>query len=132
MKSININNFNKFLETKTKEDNDKLSSDIENVDMEIEGEKVDNNDYEIEEILDVIIPSKEKEREYGNVDESTVSVHSDMTVKEAKRGDIIWVTALLRRRGTTSLTSPAVQGVLKVRIVDIFYGLQYLNKVLNK
>lgn len=130
MKSIN--NFNKFLETKTKEDSDKLSSDIENVDMEIEGEKVDNNDYEIEEILDVIIPSKEKEREYGNVDESTVSVHSDMTVKEAKRGDIIWVTALLRRRGTTSLTSPAVQGVLKVRIVDIFYGLQYLNKVLNK
>ena len=130
MKSIN--NFNKFLETKTKEDSDKLSSDIENVDMEIEGEKVDNNDYEIEEILDVIIPSKEKEREYGNVDESTVSVHSDMTVKEAKRGDIIWVTALLRRRGTTSLTSPAVQGVLKVRIVDIFYGLQYLKKVLNK
>lgn len=132
MKSIN--NFNKFLETKTKENDtdDKLSSDIENIDMEIEGQKVNNNDYEIEEILDVIIPSKEKGREFGNVDESTVSVHSDLTVKEAKRGDIIWVTALLRRRGTTSLTSPAVQGVLKVRIVDIYYGLQYLNKVLNK
>jgi len=118
--------FDQFWESNDTE----LSNDIEDIEMEVNGEKVKNGDYFIEEILDVIVPD---EKDFGNVDENlnAIGVHSDLTVREAKRGDIIWITALLRKKGTTSFTSPAVQGVLKVRIVDIFYGLQYLNKVIN-
>jgi len=31
-----------------------------------------------------------------------------------------------------SMTSPATQAVIKLRIVDIYQGLSYLNKVINK
>jgi len=125
--------FDKFFETNDKlvkpESQYPLSNDIE---MEIDGENVNMEEYFIEDVLDVIIPD---EKEYGNAlkeKSSSIGVHSDLTVKETKRGDIIWVTALLRKKGTTSFTSPAVQGVLKVRVVDIFYGLTMLNKVINK
>lgn len=127
--------FDQFSESKKEsskdDEQDQLSNDVENVEMEIDGVKVNNGDYFIEDVLDVIIPD---EKEFGNVEENlnAIGVHSDLTVRQAKRGDIIWVTALLRKKGTTSFTSPAVQGVLKVRIVDIYYGLQYLNKVINK
>jgi hypothetical protein len=36
------------------------------------------------------------------------------------------------RKSGTSMTSPAVQAVLRLRIIDIYRGLSYLNKVLNK
>jgi len=134
---MDIKKFTKFHENKKdkSEDNqEELSDDIHDVDLEIDGEKVENGDYEIESIIDVIIPDDEKEKkEYGNsIEENSVTVQSDMTVKKTKRGDIIWITALLRRKGTTSFNSPAKQGVLKLRVIDIFYGLQYINKVLNQ
>lgn len=135
---INIKKFNTFHENKSEEkksgDQEELSDDIHDIDLEIDGEPAEKGDYEIESIIDVIVPENEKDKkEYGNsVEESSVTVQSDMTVKQAKRGDIIWITALLRRKGTTSFNSPAKQGVLKVRIIDIYYGLQYINKVLNQ
>lgn len=135
---INIKKFNTFHESKSKEkksgDQEELSDDIHDVDLEIDGEPAEKGDYEIESIIDVIVPEDKKDKkEYGNsVEESSVTVQSDMTVKQAKRGDIIWITALLRRKGTTSFNSPAKQGVLKLRVIDIFYGLQYINKVLNQ
>ena len=128
-----MKNFNQFFESKepenSKDEQETLSDDI--VEVDVDGEKVDMKDYYIEDILDVIVP--DEEMEYGNVEENlnAIGVHSDLTVRDVKRGDIIWITALLRKRGSTSFTSPAVQGVLKVRIVDIYYGLQYLNKVIN-
>ncbi|CAG7581570.1 MAG: hypothetical protein SLAVMIC_00907 [uncultured marine phage] len=130
-----IHKFNQFFESKEPENSkdetqETLSDDV--LEVEVDGEEVDMKDYYIEDVLDVIIPD---EKEFGNsVEENlnAIGVHSDLTVRQAKRGDIIWITALLRKKGTSSFTSPAVQGVLKVRIVDIYYGLQYLNKVINK
>lgn len=136
---INIKKFNTFHENKSEDDKksgeqEELSDDINDVELEIDGEPAEKGDYEIESIIDVIVPKDKKDKkEYGNsVEESSVTVQSDMTVKEAKRGDIIWITALLRRKGTTSFNSPAKQGVLKLRVIDIYYGLQYINKVLNQ
>jgi hypothetical protein len=125
-----IKKFNQFFESSDSVEQDPLSDDI--VEVEVDGEDVDMKDYFIVDILDVIVP---EEKDFGNsVEENlnAIGVHTDLTVRQAKRGDIIWITALLRKRGSTSFTSPAVQGVLKVRIVDIYYGLQYLNKVINK
>lgn len=134
---MDIKRFNTFHESKKSnkkvdDEQEELSDDINDADLEIEGEPAEKGDYEIESIIDVIV-EPEEEKEYGNsIEENSVTVQSDMTVKEAKRGDIIWITALLRRKGTTSFNSPAKQGVLKLRIVDIYYGLQYINKVLNQ
>jgi len=108
---------------------DELSNDLEMFDKE-KVEKLDPKDYDIVEILDVFHDTEDTE--YGNASESSITMHSDLSVKQTKRGDIIWISALLQKKDTTSFNSPAVQGVLKVRVVDIYYGLQMLNKVAKK
>jgi len=109
-----------------------LSDDIEIINIEGEDDdKFDDKEFEIESIIDVIKP---EDIEYGNeldIDESITTQAHTMDGKNYKRGDTIYITALLRKKGTTSFNSPSVQGVLKVRITDIYYGLQYLNKVIN-
>jgi hypothetical protein len=105
-----------------------LSSDAESETFDMDGNKI-SGPLEIESIIDVFTDPSE----IPGVSESAsgISFNTDLSVKEVKRGDNIWITALLRKPGTTSFNSPAVQGVIKVRVVDIYYGLQYLNKVIN-
>jgi hypothetical protein len=104
---------------------DELSSDIKDPKLEDEIERL-KGDYQIEEILDIFMDPKDIP-----IVEGAIGINTDLSVKEVKRGDYIWITALLRKNGQ-SFNSPAVQGVIKLRVVDIFYGLQYLNKVINK
>jgi hypothetical protein len=47
--------------------------------------------------------------------------------KELKRGDIIWLTALLKKPGSSY--NPQTIGLVKVRIVDLYYGLNKLNYI---
>ncbi len=103
-----------------------LSDDIDSEIFDNNGEKLEG-EYEIESIIDVFTDPKD----ITSVSEN-FGINQDLSVKEVKRGNTIWITALLRKPGTTSFTSPAVQGILKLRIVDIYYGLQYLSKVINK
>jgi len=104
-------------------DYNNLSDDIELI--KIDGEKLDFKEFEIESIIDIItLDTKSKLSE-----SITTAVATDG--ESYKRGDIIYITALLRKKGTSSFNSPAVQGVLKLRITDIYYGLQLLNKVIN-
>ena len=92
-------------------------------------------EWEIEAIQDVILDIDEAIERFGSdfVNEagSAIGTHADLSVKEVKRGETMFITALLRKKGTTSFNAQAVQGVLKVRVVDIFYGLQYLDKALK-
>lgn len=104
-----------------------LSKDIEGEIFEVDVEKIKNGEYEIESIIDVFLDPKDLPIK---LQESGVGVNTDLSVKEVKRGDTIYITAFLRKPGM-SLASPAVQGVLKLRVVDMFYGLQHLNKALN-
>ncbi len=104
-----------------------LSDDITTDIFDMDGDKI-KGPLEIESIIDIFTdPSKIP----GIKEAAGVSLNTDLSVKEVKRGDSIWITALLRKPGTTSFNSPAVQGVIKLRVVDIYYGLQYLNKVIN-
>lgn len=54
---------------------------------------------------------------------------TDFQTKEVKRGDIIWVTAFIKKSGSTSWSSQQSQAVLKCRIVDIYNGLNKLKYV---
>jgi len=126
---MKIKRFSQYNENK-KDELEPLSDDIELIEVDGEdGEDFDFKEFEIDSIIDVIVAD---DMEYGNeLVEAMISTHADVSKKETKRGDTLYITALLRKKGTTSFNSPAVQGVLKVRVVDIYYGLQYLNKVVN-
>lgn len=120
-----------FNEKKGDESQEQTSDAINDVEMESEdGEKLNPKDYEIESIIDFIKP---EDIDYGNeLVESSITTHVGAEGKDYKRGDIIYISALIRKKGTTSFNSPAKTAVLKCRITDIYFGLQYLKKVINK
>ena len=103
-----------------------LSSDIENPIFDINVEKIKNGEYEIDSIIDVFLDPKDIK-----VDEANVINFNTELSGEIKRGELLYVVALLRKKGTTTYSSPAVQAVLKVRIVDIYHGLSYLSKLIK-
>ena len=105
---------------------DELSNDIESIDLEMDIEKIKSGGFEIESIIDVFHDPKDIEIKENNI----IGIPSDLSKKELKRGDTIYITALIKKKGM-SFSAPATQAVLKVRIVDIYHGLAYLNKVLN-
>src|ERR1035437_3230909 len=70
--------------------------------------------FEIESIIDVFLDPKDIP--IGIREANVVGgVNVDLSVKEFKRGEYIWITALMRRPGTTSFNSPAIQGIVKCR-----------------
>ena len=102
-----------------------LSSDIESNSVDIPIEKL-SGEYHIEEILDIFLDPKDIP-----VKEGMMGINTDLSNREIKRGELIYITALVRKSGH-SVTSPAVQCVIKLRVVDIYQGLQYLSKVINQ
>jgi hypothetical protein len=95
----------------------------------VDVDKIKSGEYEIDSIIDVFTdPDKleDKLKESG-----VIGVTTDFVNKEINRGDTIYITAMIRKKGTTSFSSPSVQAVLKLRIIDIYHGLSYLNKVLK-
>jgi hypothetical protein len=101
-----------------------LSNDIENKDLVVDLEKIKNGEYSIESIIDIIHEEP--------IEESNLIGGADFSQKDIKRGQYLYISCLMRKNGTSSLNSPAVQAVLQVKIVDITYGLSMLNKVINK
>ena len=127
----------KFHEFKQKElqgqstDNDQnLSSDIEFL------KKLDNGDYtvvtgsfEITQIISIITDDGEIDK----LEEAAggFQLSTDLTVKEVKRGDVLWLTAMLKRPHNTTPFNQTTMGVLKVRVLDYYYGLNKLKYVNN-
>lgn len=63
--------------------------------------------------------------------EENITVDTSLTLNEVKRGQIIWLTVLLRKKGTESYNTQNSMGVLKVRVVDIYMGLTMLKNVIK-
>ena len=103
---------------------DELSKDIEDKELEININDIKSGKFEIESIIDVFQDPKD-------IKENFVGLQSDLTKKEVKRGDTIYITAMIKKPGH-SMSSPATQAVIKLRVIDIYNGLSYLNKVINK
>ena len=55
-------------------------------------------------------------------------LNTDISLKQVKRGDIIYLTVLLQKPGSAVFTAQTM-GVLKVRISDIYFGLNILNTI---
>jgi hypothetical protein len=97
---------------------DYLSDDITKFEPEIEELK----GYVIDELVSISFEAPTTEG---------VIFNKGTDGDDVKKGETIYLTCMFRRKGTTSYSSPSIQGVIKCRVVDIIRGTQYLNKVLN-
>jgi hypothetical protein len=120
----------KVKEFKRKKEFDQLSSDIialrelENGDIE----KI-TDPVEIVQVTSVITYKDRIAKLEENISGGP-TFNADLGVKEVKRGDIIWVTALLQKpQKSTSWNAQPYYGVIKCRIVDIFWGLNKLKTI---
>jgi len=107
---------------------DTLSDDI------IAISKLDNGEYEkvtgpvnIVQITG-LITDKDEIKKLDEVAGGPV-LNTDLSLKQVKRGDTIWLTALLQRPSSSAVYSSQTLSVLKVRISDIFYGLSKLSSM---
>ena len=101
---------------------------------EREEENFNSSEWEIDSIISIMDEDPAKsEQERLETDEVSEAITFDATVpKDVKRGDHIWITALIKRKGATSMNDSGRQAVIKLRVVDIYYGLQHLNKIINR
>jgi hypothetical protein len=81
---------------------------------------------EIEQIVDIVKDPKDIKKI-----EENMTVDTSISVGEVKRGQIIYLTALLKRPRQTIPYNQTTMGVLKVRVVDYFYGLNKLKQVMK-
>lgn len=93
--------------------------------------KLDNGEYvKIKEPIEIIqiTGMLTDEDEIKKLDEIAGGpvINTDLSLKQVKRGQEIWITALLQKP-TSSVFNTQSIGLLKVRIIDIFYGLSKLS-----
>ena len=97
--------------------------------------KLDTEEYEeiegpvsISQITGVVTdPAEIKEIE--KVVKENFTLDTSVVIKDIKRGDILWLTAILEKKTKTASWNSQVLGVVKVRVVDYFYGLNKLNTI---
>jgi len=129
MKKDITTKFDDFKSKKAKKfDKDKehqqLSDDI------IAISKLDNGEYEkIKGPVEVVqitgaITDEDEIKKLNEIAGPLLS--TDISMKSVKRGQEIWITALLKKPGSSVYSSQTI-GLLKVRIVDIYYGLSKLS-----
>lgn len=88
-------------------------------------EPIDGDVWEIDKIIDVITDPKDIEK-YENAG-SNISM--DLTVKSVDVGQILWLTALLKPRNKSVAYPLGEMGVIKVKVMETFYGLNKLNQL---
>ena len=122
--------FNDFKDKKTKKfDKDKefqpLSDDI------IALSKLDNGEYEkVKGPIQIVqitgmIDDPEEIKKLDEIAGGPV-ISTDLALKQVKRGQELWITCLLQKPSTAVYNSQTM-GVLKVRIIDIYFGLSKLS-----
>jgi len=121
--------FNTYLTEKEKKDKDisNLSDGIIALEEIEDGEFIPiEGPIEIEQVVDII-----KDESVISKIEENMTVDTTVSVGEVKRGQIIYLTALLKRPHQTTPFNQTTMGVLKCRIVDYFYGLNKLKQVMK-
>ena len=99
-----------------------LSDDIEDLKDDIDSSSKEtklDGEWEIASIIDV---SKNKP-----VNEAII-INAELGDKTIKRGDYIYITAMIHRKGSTAYHQQQM-GVVKVRVTDIYNNLFILNSL---
>jgi len=116
-----INNFKDFSEGK---DNQNLQDDITTLVKDGDDYVKTTEPLELVQVTGVLTD----EEEIKKIEEG-MTVDQSLNVGNVTRGQIIWLTALLKKPGTSY--NNQTLGVLKVRVVDYYYGLSKLNQVMK-
>ena len=103
-----------------------LSNDVENLDDVLDDNLSDeikmsivDGEWEVESIVDISInPPKEELNE-------AIIINAELGSEPVKRGDFIYITALINKKG--NYVHPSQMGVIKVRVVEIYNTLLILN-----
>ena len=96
--------------------------------------KLDTGEYEeIEGAVNItqitgIVTDPEEIKEIESAVKENVTLDTSLILKDVKRGQIIYLTALLEKSKTASWNSQTM-GVVKCRIVDYYYGLNKLRTI---
>ena len=61
--------------------------------------------------------------------EENFTIDTTLNVGEVKRGDIIWISAMLKKKDASAVWNSQTLSVLKLRLIDYFYGLNKLRSV---
>jgi hypothetical protein len=110
---------------------DPLMDDIKD-DINDNDEEFDPKEWEIDKVIDVLTEDPSKSEDERLKEFTSEAVTFDASVpKDVKRGDYLWITAMIKKKDT-SYNNPGRQAVIKLRVVEIYYGLAHLNKVINK
>ncbi len=98
-----------------------LANDLEPIQDEIDKNmkiRLNDGEWEIESVVDISTNAPE-------INEAII-VNADLGNTDVSRGDVIYVTAMLRKKDA-KFYSQNVMGVFKCRIVDIYNSLSVLN-----
>jgi len=104
-----------------KDKEDDLSNDITELDDQVSDEvksTILDGEWEIVNIIDVTTEKPMNE---------AIIINAELGDKEVKRGDFIYITALINKKGRPYHQSQ--MGVLKVRVVEIYNTLLVLNSL---
>lgn len=122
-KDKEVEDFNKSKEYKP------LSNDI------VAMSKLDTGEYEpiegevnIVQVLGIVDDPTEIKNIESSIKEN-LTLDTSLTIKNVKRGEILWLTALLQKDNKSQTLNSQTLGVVKVRIVDYFFGLNKLNQI---
>lgn len=94
--------------------------------------KLDNGEYEKVkgpiEIVQItgVLTDEDEIKKLDEVAGGPV-INTDLSLKQVKRGDTIWLTAILQRPSTSAVYNSQTLSTIKVRIIDIYYGLSKLS-----
>jgi len=96
--------------------------------------KLDNGEYkEIEGPVNItqitgVVTDPEEIKEIEKAVKENVTLDTSLVLKDIKRGQIFYLTALLEKAKTSSWNAQTM-GVVKVRVVDYYYGLNKLRTI---
>ena len=82
---------------------------------------------EIVQVTGIVTDTKKIKKLEETINAAPV-INTDLRVKTIKRGDVIWLTCLLQKPGSSAWNSQ-VMGCVKVRVIDLFYGLNKLKYI---
>lgn len=108
---------------KTDQEKKGMSSDVDSLDDQLDN-AVKNTEIDGEwEIVSIIDVSNKPPK----INEAII-INAELGDKKVKRGDFIYITALINKSGASSYHLNQM-GVLKVRVVEIYNSLLVLNQL---
>lgn len=107
--------------------NDELSDDILALAKDKEGEfKPIKGKIDIVQIKGIV--PEEEVKELEKAIKENLTLDTSLTITDVKRGHELWLVALLKKSNSTAWNAQQM-GVIKVRVVDYFYGLNKLHSL---